>query len=209
MCLCSSWFDYKSKIIQSSPVFFCYWYQASNLLHCQIDCQTYTHHCIQDAENTAVPNARSQVGGVAIGTTNIVRICECPRFQKALFPFIYRKTEAGASFSHHSHVNRRPKRSKTLPCKLRPFCFELRGALTDWRSHVVYWLTLQSSQCSDLSPSLQGHLSQLSQCWRKADSVTKQVWRANPKIAELHILLTLKTPWALMCRYMIPLTVHY
>lgn len=46
------------------------------------------------------------------------------------------------------------------------------------------FLTWQSSQCSDLSPSLQGHLSHSSQCWKKTHLVKKEIQRRQSYITE-------------------------
>ena len=79
-----------------------------------------------------------------------------------------------------SRTNIREAEGETA-CKARILSFasgfERNIGWTEVNCHIMcvfFFLTLQSSQCSALSPSSQGHLSQLSQCWKKTHLIKKK-----------------------------------
>lgn len=111
-------------------------------------------------------------------------------FQNSCFVIkMYLGTKASASSHDGCHMTKLMKFRHRLCCMRR----------TQRRTHMSL-LTLQSSQCSELSPSLQGHLSQLSQCWKKIYKLgKKKLCRAAPETSPyITIIHTITSQWVLL-----------
>lgn len=90
---------------------------------------------MQDAEYAVVPIARPQVGCVDKGATTIVRMCECPRFQKAALLSVYK--EMFQCFRNASGARFQKKSIAFTPflCK-REFETHQNVAIFIWKHHV-------------------------------------------------------------------------
>lgn len=86
--VCSQWKCYHFEFVMRNA--FCFWKAVSS--HGNISETIFVYVQTQNADNAAVPTARSQVGGVDTGAATIVHTCKCPYSLKAAFSSVYIET---------------------------------------------------------------------------------------------------------------------